>query len=168
MSGIRRSLRAVGALCLALLLYAATPHVHDAAQGERRGQARHETGAAGGAIATAAETALRAPAAHHDADPLRPREAGATGPVASVHAAPESALALTSDDAHESHRMTGEHDDHPCTLCRNGGSRAATHVAPTAPSLAPVDELPLVAAQSDPPKRAPLARRHAARAPPIA
>jgi hypothetical protein len=157
MTSTRRSLRALSALALTLLFYAATPHVHLAAHGgepaARRSSARAQSLPAGANATRSTEDA---------------RRAGAIDATGSARSVPRAATALASDDAHESHRLTQTGDGHPCTLCRNGTHRAPTHVAPTAFRLAPT-----VAARLEPPRleawpARPLARRHAARAPPIA
>lgn len=151
MTRTRRSLRALSALCLALLFYAATPHVHGSAHGAERTTA-----------AVAEPTQPLHPGGSAD------RIAGLRDPATPSQSEPWSAAELSSDDAHESHRLTQTGDGHPCTLCRNGGQRAAAHVAPLAPRLAAVCAPRIDTARSERPQPAPLARRDAARAPPVA
>lgn len=126
-----RSLRILSALCLALLLRAAIPHLHEAADARPTPSTR------------ALEIAL-----------------GADG---------DARLAeLSADERHESHSSTRAGDEHPCTLCRSPQGRLLAVPAPApfaldvvvAPAVAP--PAPLARAEER------FARRHPARAPPVA
>lgn len=158
MTWTRRSLRALSALALALLLYAATPHVHLAAHGAEPAARRP--------LATAPSFAADPSAALQTEDARRPEARDAS--MRGAHGAQRASAALSSDDAHESHRLTQTGDGHPCTLCRNGVHRVATHVAPTAFWLTPTAAARREAPRLEAWPARPLARRHAARAPPIA
>jgi len=138
MSSRPKSLRAIGALCLALLLYAAVPHSH--------GDAAHDSRARGAHAQPASDAnAAAAPA------PLAP-----------------SAPGIAPDDAHDSHSSTSLAESHPCALCREGHGRALAPPADASapiPADAPIRFAPRDAA---PHAERLLARRHPARAPPQA
>ncbi|MBK7949359.1 MAG: DUF2946 family protein [Deltaproteobacteria bacterium] len=136
MTWTRQILRAWSALCLALVVYGATPHVHHEADAARSGPSVAE-GSAGGL-----------------ADGDAPTTDAASG--------------LRRDDAHDSHSSTASTDGHPCTLCRDKSDRElaapATVAIPLAtPTALRIDRLD-VAARVE----LLLARRHPARAPPLA
>ncbi|MEZ4333013.1 MAG: hypothetical protein R3F35_14730 [Myxococcota bacterium] len=150
-------MRALSALGLALLFYAATPHVHRSAHGAEPAASRPR------AVAQALPADANATYRTEDA-----RDAATPNATRNAHGAQRVPATLSSDDAHESHRLTQTGDGHPCTLCRNGVHRAATHVAPTAVRLAPTAAARLEAPRLEAWPARPLARRHAARAPPIA
>lgn len=136
MTWTRQILRAWSALCLALVVYGAVPHVHVEADMARLGTASAE-GAEGGLA--------------ERGTPLG-----------------DAASGLHRDDAHDSHSSTASTDGHPCTLCRDKSDRelAASTTAPVplaTPTALRIDRLD-VAARVE----LLLARRHPARAPPLA
>lgn len=143
-SVITSPMRILGALCVALLLYSATPHLH-AAEGDRL---------AGRSFADSTSIA-----AEHAAHGLAPAADGERS------ARPAG---LLSDDAHDTHSASALVDAHPCTLCRNTASRIAP--PPPAALVRLVARVLAVAARAPVASRPELvvARRHPSRAPPLA
>jgi hypothetical protein len=129
MSRTSRSLRILGAWCVALLLYSALPHLHAPESGQAR----------------SFELAFA-------------RDAQSTA------ATPE----LSADDRHESHSSTHPGDEHPCALCRSPQGRMHAALAPPPADFDVADRR--LAARPDEIARAEqlFARRHPARAPPVA
>lgn len=146
MSRTRKLLRTLSALALALVLYAAVPHVHAEPDG------------AGPVLATAsldalAELATRAPS---------------TGMADSEAAEPAANGELVSDDAHESHSSTAPLDEHPCALCRNKAGREVAAPAPLAFAIEASPARRIAASFVAPRVELLLVRRHPARGPPLA
>ena len=142
MAWTRRKLRTTSALCLALLFYAAIPHLHDPL---------HDTAYA---------------ASGSDSRPARP--ADRTAGVAAHAATDAAAPVLRADLAHESHSSDPALDAHPCALCRDPSARAlaavsAVRVCPVSHATVSCD-----AVESVLHPELLLARRHPTRAPPRA
>ncbi len=94
--------------------------------------------------------------------------AGAEATTLGAPAAPAPAAVLLADLAHESHSSSPERDTHPCTLCRDGASRALPAPAEAKLRPAPDDARSRPLAPAEPFRELRLAERHAARAPPRA
>lgn len=142
MARTRQSLKSVSVLCLALLLYAALPHLH--------------LGHAESLSPSLERFAAAAPAAA--GDPI------AAGPVA----APAGSPVLSADDAHETHSSSASLESEPCTLCRNVAARSIEAIPATPERVALPDRSPCPPAPAAQRPALLLAARHPARAPPQA
>lgn len=138
MARTRQSLKSVSVLCLALLLYAALPHLH-LGHAESLSPAPERFAAAAPAVAGT--------------------------PIA---AAPAGSPVLSADDAHETHSSSASLESEPCTLCRNVAARSVEAIPATPERVALPDRSPCPPAPAAQRPALLLAARHPARAPPQA
>lgn len=138
MARTRQSLKSVSVLCLALLLYAALPHLH--------------LGHVENLQPALERVAAAAPAAAGD-------------PIA---VAPAGSPVLNTDDAHQTHSSSLSLESEPCTLCRNVAASGLEAIPATPERVAIPDRSPCPPAPAAQRPALLLAARHPARAPPRA